>query len=125
MTNITIQISNESFDAWLDESTAPVTVKKLLDALPIKTTLSSWGEEFYFRIPVKADLENAAEKVSVGDLAYWPQGQAFCIFFGKTPMSKNEIEIIPASAVSLIGRIDRIEKLKDYKEGEPVKIMLE
>lgn len=124
MTNISIQISNESFDAWLDESAAPITVKKILEALPVKTTISSWGDEFYFRIPVKSEIENAVEKVSVGDLAYWPQGQAFCIFFGKTPMSQNELEIIPASAVNLIGRIDRTEKLKDHKEGEQITISL-
>lgn len=124
MTKIRIQISDEIFDGWLDPSSAPVTVQKILETLPMKTTINSWGDEFYFRIPVEAEPENAVEKVSAGDLAFWLQGQAFCIFFGKTPMSKNEDEIIPASAVNLIGRIDRIERLKNHKDGEPVTISL-
>ena len=54
---------------------------------------------------MNADLEeDAREEVEIGDLGYWPPGQAFCIFFGQTPMSKDG-KIVPASAVNIIGRI--------------------
>lgn len=122
MKKINIQISEDSFDAWLDESLAPDTVQKIIGSLPIETTINTWGEEFYFRIPVEAGLENEVEKVSVGDLAFWPQGQAFCIFFGQTPMSRSEDEIIPASAVNPIGKIEGIDRLKKHSDGETVRI---
>lgn len=122
MEKLNIQISEESFDAWLDESLTPETVQKIIEALPIETKINTWGEEFYFRIPVDAGPENGVEKVSVGDLAFWPQGQAFCIFFGKTPMSRNEEEIIPASAVNPIGKIEGIDRLKKHKDGETIRI---
>ena len=48
--------------------------------------------------------EDAKELVSSGDLGYWPQGQALCIFFGPTPISKVN-EIRPASAVTVFGKV--------------------
>jgi len=54
---------------------------------------------------VKAPLEKKArELVEVGDLGYWPSGNAFCIFFGPTPVSRGN-EVRPASAVNVIGRV--------------------
>ena len=41
----------------------------------------------------------------MGALAYWPPGQAICLFFGPTPMSQSE-DIRPASAVNVIGQIE-------------------
>ena len=42
--------------------------------------------------------------VALGDLAYWPPGSAFCIFFGPTPVSHGD-EIRPASPVTVVGRV--------------------
>jgi hypothetical protein len=42
--------------------------------------------------------------VSIGDLGYWPEGDAFCIFFGRTPISRSG-EIRPASPVNVFGRV--------------------
>jgi len=54
---------------------------------------------------VKAGLEQGQEVVDRGDLGYWPPGNAFCIFFGPTPASQGD-EIRPASAVTVIGRVE-------------------
>lgn len=48
--------------------------------------------------------ESATTKVSIGDIGYWPPGNAFAIFFGPTPMSKGA-EPVPASEVNIVGRI--------------------
>jgi hypothetical protein len=74
-------------------------------ALPITATAQTWGDEIYFGIDVKLAEDDAREVVEVGDLGYWPPGQAFCIFFGPTPASRGD-EIRPASAVNVLGRID-------------------
>ncbi len=79
------------------------TAALIWEALPLSAAASTWGDEIYFAIPVKADPENAVSVVQKGDLAYWPEGRCFCIFFGKTPAS-NEMEIKPASPVNLVGR---------------------
>jgi hypothetical protein len=67
------------------------TADAIWSALPIEARANTWGDEIYFSIPVKADLEkNAQEVVQLGDLGYWPPGTAFCIFFGPTPTSHGE-----------------------------------
>ncbi|GAG05071.1 unnamed protein product, partial [marine sediment metagenome] len=75
------------------------------NGLPFKSTCNLWGDEIYFTIPISQSLEKEArEIVEKGDLGYWPQGPAFCIFFGPTPMSTGD-EIKPASAVNPFGKI--------------------
>ena len=80
------------------------TAALIWDALPIEASANTWGDEVYFNVPVSTGLENGVEVVDMGDLGYWPQGPAFCIFFGPTPMSKGE-EIRPASAVNIVGKV--------------------
>ncbi len=87
------------------ELTDTPTAKKVAEALPIRTTFNTWGDEIYFTIPVNSELdETARDEVEMGDLGYWPTGKAFCIFFGPTPMSTPG-KIIPASAVNVIGKV--------------------
>jgi hypothetical protein len=100
----------------------PKTVKAIWDSLPIETRTNTWGEEIYFNIPVEIKLENEKETVEMGDIAYWPPGTAFCIFFGKTPVSKGD-EIRPASAVNVIGKICADPKIfKKVKSGDNILI---
>lgn len=81
------------------------TAKAIYDLLPIETDMNVWGEEFYFKIPfVKDHRETATLKVAVGDIAYWGNGQAVAIFFGRTPVSTGP-DPAPADRVNLIGRI--------------------
>lgn len=79
--------------------------RAIWDALPLSAKANTWGDEIYFSIPVQQDLDDTArEVVHKGDIGYWPEGPAFCIFFGPTPISRGE-EIRPASAVNIVGRI--------------------
>ena len=80
------------------------TAQAIWEALPIKGYVNLWGEEIYFSIPLSLELEAGQELVSIGDLGYWPDGSAFCIFFGPTPISQGD-KIRPASAVTVFGRI--------------------
>ena len=99
---IKITVGSTSLEAELNETP---TARKVADILPIRSLFNTWGEEFYFSIPVEAELdESAREEVKEGDLGYWPPVKAFCIFFGQTPMSKAG-KIIPASAVNIIGKV--------------------
>jgi hypothetical protein len=100
--NIRITVGHVTLEAELNDTP---TAGKIAEILPVTTSFNTWGDEIYFAIPVKAELDDSArEDVDLGDLGYWPQGDAFCIFFGQTPMS-TEGKIIPASPVNLIGKI--------------------
>lgn len=81
------------------------TARRIWSALPIEAQASTWGEEIYFGIPVHVGEEDAQEVVELGDLGYWPPGHAFCIFFGRTPMSRGN-EIRSASPVNVIGKVE-------------------
>ena len=99
---IRIRCGDINASATLNESTS---AQAIWDALPIEGSASVWGDEIYFRVPVGLTEEDAQELVELGDLGYWPPGNAFCIFFGPTPMSRGN-EIRPASPVNVFGRVD-------------------
>ena len=80
------------------------TATAIRDALPIDAKAETWGDEIYFGIPVRAEVDGAKAVVALGDLAYWPPGHAFCIYFGPTPASRGD-EIRPASPVNVVGRV--------------------
>jgi len=80
------------------------TAKAVWEALPFESQGSTWGDEIYFSIPVKAKAENAKSVVEAGDIAYWPPGSAMCIFWGPTPASHGN-EIRPASPVNVFGKL--------------------
>jgi hypothetical protein len=99
------------------------TADTIWEALPLEATGNTWGDEIYFGIPVHvAQAEDASEVVAMGDIAYWPPGHAFCIFFGPTPASRGN-EIRAASAVNVFGKVEGDPKLfKQVKNGEKVRL---
>jgi len=101
------------------------TADAIYKALPIEGIVNLWGDEIYFSIPIILDLEeDAKEIVENGDLGYWPSGNAFCIFFGPTPVSK-ENEIRPASKVNVFGQIiSDIKVLKNITAGSKIKVFI-
>jgi hypothetical protein len=80
------------------------TAQAIWEALPIEAKAETWGDEIYFGIGLTLAAESPRVVVELGDLAYWPPGQAFCVFFGLTPASQGQ-EIRPASPVNVVGRV--------------------
>ena len=67
------------------------TADAIWEALPVDGTVHRWGDEIYFDIPVViAEANDARQEMQIGELGYWPSGNAFCIFFGPTPVSEDE-----------------------------------
>ncbi len=93
------------------------TARAIFEALPIESDFNTWGNEIYFSIPVKRDLEKATREVEVGDLAYWPPGQALCIFYGPTPASTGD-KPVPASEVTIVGKVlDDVTRLREVSDS--------
>ncbi len=85
---------------------SPKTFKAILENLPIEISINKWGEELYTdRTTIAVEQEdNAKTEVNELDVAYWPEGNAMCLFYGPTPISKDGK--IPAySPVNIIGKI--------------------
>jgi hypothetical protein len=99
---ITIHVGAVRLDAELKRNKTGEAVYR---ALPIESVFSTWGEEFYFKVPgVKDHRETATTHLKVGDVAFWGAGGVLAIFFGRTPMSMGP-EPVPADRVNVIGRI--------------------
>lgn len=96
------------------------TAREIFNSLPIEASANRWGNEIYFPIPVKIDAEpNASDIVEEGDVAYWPEGSCFCIFWGKTPASKGN-EIRAASKVNVFGRMENSKIFEKVRNGDLV-----
>lgn len=99
---ITISVEDLTVDAELVPS---ATAIQILETLPFESTVNTWGDEIYFTIPVTMQQEpDARAEVEIGELAYWPMGKAFCIFFGPTPVSRDE-KPRAYSPVNVFGRV--------------------
>lgn len=99
---ITISAGPVTMEAELNDGS---TAQRIREELPIVGQANTWGDEIYFRIPV--EMEEAADaraEVGVGELGYWPMGEAFCIFFGPTPVSTGN-QPCAASPVNIVGRL--------------------
>lgn len=112
----------EAVEAELLEDRNPLTVRAIWENLPFEARANTWGEEIYFSIPVKIEEENSQETVEPGDLGYWPPGNGFCIFFGPTPISR-ENEIRPADPVNVFGKVREDPKIfNKVKSGDTIRI---
>lgn len=120
MGKILIEFDEFSIEALLNDSP---TAGEIWKQLPIEGIANIWGEEIYFEIPVDMPQEaDAREQVEVGELGYWPVGQAFCIFFGPTPVS-TDARPRAYSPVNILGKIlDDHTQLIEIKDGQRVRI---
>ena len=104
------------------------TSQKLIKLMPIKSEIATWGNEIYFDAPNNdIAVENDAKEVfNLGEIAFWNQGSAIAIGFGKTPVSKkDEIRLISkANYWANAYNPEDLKKLKAFKDGEPIKVSI-
>lgn len=112
---------NREVSIELDDSHSPKTVHAILENLPIEVNINRWGDELYTeKTQIVENEEDAKREVNLFDVAYWPEGNALCLFYGPTPISK-EGKILAYSPVNIVGRIitrdyekeDVLEKIRD------------
>ena len=104
------------------------TSQKLIKLMPIKSEIATWGNEIYFVAPNNdIAVENDAKEVfNLGEIAFWNQGSAIAIGFGKTPVSKkDEIRLISkANHWANAYNPEDLKKLMAFKDGEPIKVSI-
>jgi uncharacterized protein len=109
----------------LDDSRSPKTFQEIIENLPVEINITKWGDELYTeRTQISANEENAKREVDYLDVAYWPEGNALCLFYGPTPISKDG-KILAYSPVNIVGRIipqgnEKDELLQEIKDNTKV-----
>lgn len=89
----------------LDDSHSPKTVQAILENLPIEVKINRWGDELYTeKTQIVEREEDGKRQVNLFDVAYWPEGNALCLFYGPTPISEGG-KILAYSPVNIVGRI--------------------
>ncbi|MGZ5805108.1 MAG: cyclophilin-like fold protein [Xanthobacteraceae bacterium] len=120
MARIRIEIGNVTLDVKLLDTP---TAKAIAAALPIKSSALTWGEEVYFDIPVEVKREaDARAIVTPGEIAYWPDGPAIAIGFGRTPISQGD-ECRLASPCNIFAKaLSDVKALKAVKAGTRINV---
>jgi hypothetical protein len=101
------------------------TAKSVTAALPISSSVLTWGEEVYFDVPLQVNREpDARAVITPGEIAFWPQGPAIAIGFGRTPISKGTETRLASPCNVFAKAIGDVKVLAKVKTGAKVEVTL-
>ena len=115
---LNINIDQINLSATLNDSS---TAQLIWDSLPIEGVLNVWGKEIYFSTPIQTQTDSdSTDIVNQGSVAFWPPGNAVCLFWGPTPASTGD-ECRAASPVNIVGAINEdLEILNSVHSGTKI-----
>jgi len=120
-------------DRCIEISAGNVTIRaQLLDtptadrvwaALPLHSTVKTWGEAIHFETHVESGRErNARIVVEPGDICFWVEDDRIIIAFGRTPISRPNECRLPRPCNLWARAIDDVRVLKTVRPGEKVSV---
>jgi hypothetical protein len=120
MSKIRISWPKGALSARLEDTPS---ARALLAALPCESRASTWGEEVYFSLPVKAELEaDARQVVDPGTVCFWVQGSALALPYGPTPVSRGD-ECRLVTAVNVLGKVEGDARaLASVRDGDRIEV---
>ena len=122
MKNIILEIKTKRIKIkLLDTNTANLIRKNL----PIISKVQKWGEEIFFNTNLLIPLEkNAKEVVNLGEIAFWTEGSAIAIGYGRTPASiEDEIRLVSPCNIWGNAKLNK-DFFKNVYEGDKIGLYL-
>lgn len=119
---VRIEISWESGHLTAILNNTP-TARLVWEALPHTASASTWGEEVYFELPVRAELEDDARQVvDPGTVCFWTGGNSLALPYGPTPASQGD-ECRLVTEVNVIGSIEGDPRaLSSVRDGIAIRV---
>jgi hypothetical protein len=120
VSDLLLAVDDRTLEAsWTDANAE--TRAAIRDALPLDADATRWGDELYFSIPVDVSPETTQTAVPVGTIAYWPTGNALCLFWGETPASRDG-EPRAAGPVAVVAEVADVSPLSSLEGGAHVRV---
>ena len=100
-----------------------VTADRIWAALPLHSTVETWGDSIHFEIPVHSGRERSARlNVAAGDVCFWSEDHRVLIGFGPTPISMaDEIRLMRPCNIWATA-LDDVSRLQVVTPGEKVSL---
>ena len=120
MKKLILRINEKSLNLFLKETE---TAEKIYNAVPINSSINTWGEEIYFNTNLSINREKEAKAVvDFGEIAFWTEGSAIAIGYGKTPISSGD-EIRLASPCNIWANADFDKSFfGDINDGDKISL---
>jgi hypothetical protein len=120
MTRIRFDFGMLTLDAELLDTP---TAEAIATALPITSSVLTWGDEVYFEVPVEVKREpDARAVVTPGEVAYWPDGPAIALGFGRTPISQGNETRLASPCNVFATALGDVKVLGKVKAGTRVRV---
>ena len=120
MKKLILKFNSKLFEVNLRDTE---TARLISKSVPINSKIQMWGEEIFFNTNIQVALENDAREVmQLGELAFWTEGSAIAIGYGKTPVSiDQEIRLIGPCNVWGDGNFKKSD-FEDIKPGDEISL---